>query len=72
MRQRKHPTGLAAAPGLSISVLGCANDAAGGFYLRGLIRLATGEKKNGEADIAAAKALDPKIAVNYAELGFKQ
>ena len=38
-------------------------------YVRGLARLREGNEKDGDADIAAAKKLDPKIADEYAGYG---
>jgi tetratricopeptide (TPR) repeat protein len=40
-------------------------------YVRGLARLCEGNVKDGNADIAAAKKLDPKIAETYAGYGVK-
>jgi hypothetical protein len=39
------------------------------LYLRGLSRLKTRDAAGGDADIAAAKAIDPKIADEYARYG---
>ena len=39
------------------------------FYLRGRAKLAAGDGKGGDADIAAAKALDAGIADEYAQYG---
>jgi tetratricopeptide (TPR) repeat protein len=39
------------------------------FYMRGLAKRKTGDTAGGDADIAAAKALDPKIADTYAKYG---
>ena len=40
-------------------------------YVRGLARLREGNEKDGDADIAAAKKLDPKIADEYVGYGVK-
>jgi tetratricopeptide (TPR) repeat protein len=42
---------------------------AGSLYVRGLAKLKTGDAPAGNADIAAAKAIDPKIAETYAVYG---
>jgi tetratricopeptide (TPR) repeat protein len=42
---------------------------AGSLYVRGLAKLKTGDAPGGTADIAAAKAIDPKIADTYAGYG---
>jgi hypothetical protein len=42
---------------------------ASSLYVRGLARLKTADASNGNADIAAAKAIDPKIADTYAGYG---
>jgi tetratricopeptide (TPR) repeat protein len=41
------------------------------LYVRGLARLHEGNETDGNADIAAAKKLDPKIAETYAGYGVK-
>ena len=40
-------------------------------YIRGLSKLKTGDAIGGNADIAAAKAINPKIAEAYAGYGMK-
>ena len=42
---------------------------AGAFYVRGLAKLAKGDQAGGAADIAAAKAIDPGVADEYAKYG---
>jgi tetratricopeptide (TPR) repeat protein len=44
---------------------------ASSLYLRGLAKLKTNDATGGNADIAAAKALDPSIADTYAAYGVK-
>jgi Flp pilus assembly protein TadD len=39
------------------------------LYIRGLAKRKSGDAPGGDADIAAAKALDPKIAETYAGYG---
>ena len=39
--------------------------------MRGLAKLKSGDRAGGNADIAAAAALDPKIAAIYAGYGVK-
>ena len=46
-------------------------DLAPSLYVRGLARLCEGNVKDGNADIAKAKKLDPKIAETYAGYGVK-
>ncbi len=45
---------------------------ANALFLRGLARLKKGEQARGDADIIAAKAVDPSIAETYAKYGVKQ
>ena len=42
-----------------------------GFYGRGVARLGKGDIAGGNADIAAAKEIDPKIAETFARYGVK-
>ena len=42
---------------------------ASSLYVRGLARHKSGDAAGGDADIAAAKAIDPKIADTYAGYG---
>jgi len=39
------------------------------LYVRGLAKHKTGDTPGGDADIAAAKAIDPKIAETYVDYG---
>ena len=39
------------------------------LYIRGLAKRKQGDAKGGDADIAAAKALDPAVATTYARMG---
>lgn len=41
------------------------------LYIRGLARLKTGDVAGGNADIAAAEAIDAKVADTYAGYGVK-
>jgi tetratricopeptide (TPR) repeat protein len=44
---------------------------ASAFYLRGIARLNTGDVTNGNADIAQAETINPKIAKQYASYGVR-
>ena len=41
------------------------------LYARAMAEIRLGQKKKAEADVAAARLLDPKIADSYAQYGVK-
>ena len=51
------------------AALAAQSDDAGSLYVRGLAKLRTGQAVDGNSDIAAAKAIVPSIADNYAKYG---
>jgi Tfp pilus assembly protein PilF len=51
------------------TVLGLDAKMAKALYLRGLMKLRGGDKKGGNADIAAAKVSDPAVASKFADYG---
>jgi tetratricopeptide (TPR) repeat protein/transglutaminase-like putative cysteine protease len=46
-------------------------DVAGSLYLRGLIKRQTGDIKGSDADIAAARFIEPRVDVTYQRYGIK-
>ena len=65
LRRKDYPAAIAAATG----ALGKAPKMPSALFVRGLARLASGDDTGGKADIAAARAISPKIDDRYSDYG---